>query len=145
MLQISYVQFSSLLRSLKDHFLSGFPRTIIECSLVPFHMKFHNSSVWNFPKELENSLKIGSSLIYWTLRIIHMGIIVGMEMVQHKFRHYVILPSRIVSKHYLTSDASIKDVETFGRKYFGRYAALAQMYLFHYARTFLSTKKITRE
>lgn len=50
---------------------------------------------------------------------------------------------RIVSKHYLTSDASTKDVETFGREYFGRYAALAQMYLFHYARTFLSTKKIT--
>ncbi|MHA2273964.1 MAG: DNA glycosylase [Candidatus Hodarchaeales archaeon] len=52
---------------------------------------------------------------------------------------------RIVSKHYLTSEASIKDVETFGRKHFGRYAALAQMYLFHYARTFLSTKKITIE
>jgi N-glycosylase/DNA lyase len=52
---------------------------------------------------------------------------------------------RIVSKHYLTSDASTKDVETFGRKHFGRYAALAQMHLFHYARTFLSNKKIARE
>ncbi|MFX0115634.1 MAG: DNA-3-methyladenine glycosylase family protein [Candidatus Hodarchaeota archaeon] len=50
---------------------------------------------------------------------------------------------RVVQKYYLAKSASVKDVEAFGREYFGRFAAIAQEYLFHFARTSLSTKKIS--
>jgi N-glycosylase/DNA lyase len=50
---------------------------------------------------------------------------------------------RVVQKYYLSKSASAKDVEAFGREYFGRFAAIAQEYLFHFARTSLSTKKIS--
>lgn len=48
---------------------------------------------------------------------------------------------RIIQKYYLTKQASSKDIATFGREYFGRYAAIAQEYLFHFARTSFSTQK----
>ncbi len=53
---------------------------------------------------------------------------------------------RIVSKYYLQKEekkTSNKEVEIFGRQYFGNYSAIAQEYLFHLARTSMSTKKIS--
>lgn len=48
---------------------------------------------------------------------------------------------RIIQKYYLTKLTSSKEAAKFGRKYFGRYAAIAQEYLFHFARTSLSAQK----
>ena len=41
---------------------------------------------------------------------------------------------RIMEELYIGNEASIKDVERFSKEKFGKYAGIAQQYLFFYAR-----------